>query len=98
MATWQPQLCCTVCCECRWCCTSHRLSTPESTTELAVGFYNVGVCSEDIGGKGWKMLELRDLEETSSAQPGPKTKQRPPRPKKLCNRSFFTTKEKKTDE
>ena len=33
------------------------------------------------------------MEETSAAQPGSKTKQRQPIPKKLCNRSLFTTDE-----
>ena len=32
---------------------------PESTKELAVGFYNVVVCLEEIGERGWKMKQRR---------------------------------------
>ena len=32
---------------------------PESTTELAVGFYNVVVCLNEIDGRGWKIKERR---------------------------------------
>ena len=32
---------------------------PEATTELAVGFYNVVVCLNEIDGRGWKIKERR---------------------------------------
>ena len=32
---------------------------PESTKELAVGFYNVVVCLDEIGARGWKMKQRR---------------------------------------
>ena len=32
---------------------------PESTKELAVGFYNVGVCVDEIGERGWKIKQRR---------------------------------------
>jgi len=40
---------------------------PESTTELAVGFYNVVVCLNEIDGRGWKIKERRLRKDIATA-------------------------------